>query len=94
MSKFDDEVLAALRVIGPDAYPSSVYTEIVGDDANLFLPSLGSVMSSLVRLERQGLVVEGSVLDAEGCTRRAFTATTGRRFEAGEYAGIPEFAFA
>ena len=94
MSRFDDEVLAALRKVGPNAFPSTVYIEAGDLDAGIFGPSLGSVMSSLVRLTREGLADETSVFDEEGRPRRAFTATSGRRREVGFESSTPAFAFA
>lgn len=94
MSKFDDAVLSAVRKVGPRAFTSAVYLEAVGPDAGFFGPSLGSVMVSLERLKGEGLVDETSVLDGEGHTRRAFTASNGRRREFGFGSAAPAFAMA
>ena len=76
---FDERVMSAVRLKGPDALPSAVY-EVLDDDArSWFGPSLARVMLTLEQLALEGVLVQRMIVDARGRDRRAYSMGTGRR---------------
>lgn len=76
---FEDRVVAAVRVTGPDAYPSAVLYEIDGGRFSFWGTSIGRLMFTLQRLSAEGILSERFTVDDLGRDRRVYSMGTGRR---------------
>jgi len=76
---FDDSVIAAVRLKGPNALPSAIYEVLDDAGRSWFGPSLARVMLTLEQLSLQGVLVQRIVVDAKGRDRRTYSMGTGRR---------------
>jgi hypothetical protein len=86
---FDDRVIAAVRLKGPDALPSAVYEVIDDATESWFGPSLARVMLTLEQLALQGVLVQRTIVDAKGRDRRTYSIGSGRRRPAQTGADAP-----
>jgi hypothetical protein len=75
---FDEQLIAAVRLAGPDALPSAVFIEMGDDRAGILGLSLAKVISRLERLSDEGVLIRGIIVDEKGRDRRGYSMGTGR----------------
>ena len=75
---FDERLIDAVRVTGPNALPSALLTEMDGGSIRFFGTSLGRIFSRLEALSAQGVLRQSMIVDDKGRDRKAYSMGTGR----------------
>jgi hypothetical protein len=75
---FDDRLIDAVRVTGPNALPSAILLEMDGGEMRILGTSLARVLSRLEHLSLQGILRQTVVVDERGRDRKAYSMGTGR----------------
>lgn len=75
---FDERLIDAVRVTGPNTLPSTLLLEMDGGRLRFFGTSLGRIFSRLEALTAQGVLRQSVIIDEKGRDRKTYSMGTGR----------------